>query len=118
MDPTNASSKQLLAAYKSLSTKRLYSFFTKGAVTYVGTKLGPIVVDVCPSTAISGSICHKVTASSQVTYSSSYVAGTNPLFDFFQFTQDAIDVGDLDCDLEALFPSSPLNITDGGGCKK
>lgn len=119
MDPTNASSKQLLSAYKSLSTKRLFSFPATGTVSYGGTKLGPVVLDTCPSSAATGSICHKVTATFQLTYKpSDFANGVPPLLDIVQFVQDSIDEGNLDCDLEALFPSSPIKVTDGGGCQK
>ena len=88
-------------------------------MTYGGTKLGPIVLETCSSSAATGSICHKVTATFELTYKpSDFATGSPPLLDIVQFIQDAINVGNLDCDLEALFPSTPLKVTDGGGCKK
>jgi hypothetical protein len=117
MNASGASQKQLLAAYDALVKKRMATFQAQGPLNYLGVKIGPIADDSCLSGAAAGSKCHAVTVTFQVSYipTDFTVAPGSALVNW---VQNAINAGELDCELKRLYPRTILSVTTGGTCKK
>jgi hypothetical protein len=110
-------SQELLDAYKSLVTKRFAIFAsTAGGPLKLGDiRLGTLTVVPCPTSVPVGSVCNAVAPTFLMNYTSSDFA-TPPAQPAVQSVQNAINSGELDCELERLYPSSVAQITTGGGC--
>lgn len=117
MTASSAPQKQLLAAYSALVKKRIATFQAQGPLNFVGVKIGPIADDSCLSGVAAGSKCHAVTVTFQVTYKPGDFT-VAPGSALVNWVQDAINAGQLDCELKTLYPNSIVSVTTGGICKK
>jgi len=110
IDPSSSASANLLAAYISLVEARVNIYLSQGTLSYGDYKITKVSLVTCPTGYPSGSVCNSITAIFQLNYTASDFA-TEPATPISNFVQDAINQGQLDCELEKL--TAALQIVRG-----